>query len=54
MVIMTCFFISSAVLECHTPRAEMTTDQDLPIDGHSTTAVFIAKGIDLTDRKSVV
>lgn len=48
---MTCFFISLAVLERHTPHAEMTTDQDLPMDGQSTTALFTAKGIDVTPNK---
>lgn len=51
IVIRTCFFISSAVLKRHTPRAEMTTDQDLPMDGQSTTALFAAKGIDVTPNK---
>lgn len=50
IVITTCFFIL-ALLERHTPRAEMTTDQDLPMDGQSTTALFAAKGIDVTPNK---
>lgn len=29
----------------------MTTDQDLPMDGQSTTAAFAAKGIDVTPNK---
>ncbi|XP_047437923.1 peptidyl-prolyl cis-trans isomerase FKBP5 [Mugil cephalus] len=29
----------------------MTTDQDLPMDGQSATAVFVAKGIDVTPSK---
>lgn len=29
----------------------MTTDQDLPMDGQSPTAVFAAKGIDVTPNK---
>lgn len=29
----------------------MTTDQDLPPDGQSTTALFTAKGIDVTPSK---
>lgn len=33
------------------PLAEMTTDQDLPIDAKSATAAFAAKGIDLTSNK---
>ncbi len=33
------------------PHAEMTTDQDLPLDGQSATALFAAKGVDLTTNK---
>lgn len=29
----------------------MTTDQDLPMDAQSATAVFVAKGIDVTPSK---
>lgn len=29
----------------------MTTDQDLPMDGQTATAVFAAKGIDVTPNK---
>lgn len=29
----------------------MTTDQDLPMDGQSPTALFAAKGIDVTPDK---
>lgn len=29
----------------------MTTDQDLPMDGQSATAVFGARGIDVTPNK---
>lgn len=32
-------------------RAEMTTDQALPMDGQSATALFAAKGIDVTPNK---
>lgn len=38
--------------QCYTigfPRAEMTTDQDLPMDHQS--ALFAAKGIDVTTNK---
>lgn len=40
--------------QCYTigfPRAEMTTDQDLPMDHQSATALFAAKGIDVTTNK---
>lgn len=33
------------------PYAEMTTDQDLPMDGQCATAVFAAKGTDVTPNK---
>lgn len=42
---------ASLVLQRHTPRAEMTTDQALPMDGQSATALFAAKGIDVTPNK---
>lgn len=38
-----------ASLEC--PQEDMTTDQDLSMDGASTAAVFAAKGIDVTPKK---
>ncbi|XP_034023465.1 peptidyl-prolyl cis-trans isomerase FKBP5-like [Thalassophryne amazonica] len=32
-------------------EAEMSTDQDVLMDGHSATAIFAAKGIDITPNK---
>lgn len=42
---------ASLVRQRHTSRAEMTTDQDLPMDGQSVTALFTAKGSDVTPNK---
>lgn len=46
--------VCSSFLQCYCvwcPHSEMTTDQDLPMDGQSATAVFAAKGIDVTPNK---
>lgn len=46
--------VCSLFLQCYCvwcPHSEMTTDQDLPMDGQSATAVFAAKGIDVTTNK---
>lgn len=32
-------------------HAEMNTDQDLPLDGQSTMALFTSKGVDVTPNK---
>uniref|UniRef100_H2URV1 peptidylprolyl isomerase n=1 Tax=Takifugu rubripes TaxID=31033 RepID=H2URV1_TAKRU len=42
---------SCACVSDSSPHADMTTDQELPPDGQSTTALFTAKGIDVTPNK---
>lgn len=39
------------VLPCDDHTQKMTSDQDLPMDNQSATAVFAARGIDVTPNK---
>ena len=39
------------VLPCDAHTQKMTSDQELPMDGQSATAVFAARGIDVTLNK---
>lgn len=46
-----CRHVSSTFLQCYCPHTQMTANQDPPMDGQPTTAVFVAKGIDVTPSK---